>query len=262
MPPEALPENVTASGVLVVAVDKLRSNLYMQGKIALPISRYEQLPEERGNCEYGAAVPQPSPPAAAADSETRACRPKKTPRLALVEEQPAAEADDSSAQQRDVKEVPARVIWQPENWKPSRPPSACTRCSSGQQQLSLPTLSGERMGALQDRNKTRGSAASAPVSTDLQRNHKEHRAKSDATKNENDTDSEGSAESQQEETRQDEQNQATRSNSPDLIDVHIAIHEVKLEGEITNAETEPTRDEAAAQSTFSSTAPRPLAHTS
>lgn len=245
LPPEALPENVTASGVLVLSVDKLRSNLYMQGKIALPISRYEQLQEARDNCELGAATEKMHTTASAEDCQGR-CPIKKKPCPALVEDQPPGEADDGSAQQRDVKEVPSRVIWQPQNWASSRPPSACILCSS---QRSPNNMNAES-GPIQVQAKGRPSSAPPAVLTSLRKSEEERMANGEATGQENNTEHSAAT---QEETDEEELPQQNLRISPAVIDVEIAVRAVKEEDKITNAGTESAKDETAALSESAST---------
>lgn len=158
LPPEALPENVTASGVLVVSVDKVRRTIYTQGKIALPLSRYSQIPESSSagkRCvRYKAHV---GPSIAAFDSSMAKCELMKP---ILLVDQPVPRENDTTEHQRNVKEIAARVIWQPENWKPSTAAS-CSYCHH--QQL----IPREKRNVLQNQKKV--SQSGTPEAADVQR---------------------------------------------------------------------------------------------
>ncbi|CDJ67056.1 trypsin, putative [Eimeria necatrix] len=158
LPPEALPENVTASGVLVVSVDKVRQSIYTQGKIALPLSRYSQIPESSPTgkrcVRYKAHV---SPSTAAFDSSMAKCELMKP---ILLGDQPVPRENDTTEHQRNVKEIATRVIWQPENWKPSTAAS-CSHCRH--QQL----IQSEKRKVLQ--NQKKASQSDIPEAADVQR---------------------------------------------------------------------------------------------
>ncbi|XP_026192960.1 uncharacterized protein LOC34622542 [Cyclospora cayetanensis] len=116
IPPEALPQNVTASGVLVLEVDMVRANTYFQGKITLPISRYPTVPQSsiEKRCQSDEVQRQSS-------SRSKTVEPCDMKMPMLLDDIPVAPQDDTTARQRQVKEVAETVIWQPRNWMPSDP---------------------------------------------------------------------------------------------------------------------------------------------
>lgn len=124
IPADALPENVTAAGVLVVAVDKVRTRMYAQGKISLPISRYSPLSSRDSAGERCSLKLDQSRPA----SSLVKSEPCKVATFELLEDKQASPDIGPFAKQRQVKEVDARVIWQPEGWKPSQAEISCGHC--------------------------------------------------------------------------------------------------------------------------------------
>lgn len=122
IPPEALPKNVTATGVLVMAVDRVRTSVYASGKILLPPSRYRPLSTaalEGGGCSKGVPL---NFGAASKAAETDPCR-RHEKSLELLEDKPVGSEGDVSASQREVEEVSERVVWQPPGWRPSSEPT-------------------------------------------------------------------------------------------------------------------------------------------